>query len=177
MAEMQALHTHVFSTMHGPNCQQRALLRRARGFTLIELIMVIVLIGVMSVFVAPMFNATDFYARGFKDETLALLRYAQKTAVAQRRTVCVTFTANEARLRIASAAPVSAAVTTCNTDLTGPKGEGQAKVTAKSGVSYSPTPGGFYFNGLGQPDAKQEIEVLGASGKITVEAGTGYVHD
>ena len=145
-----------------------------RGFTLIELIMVIVLVGVMSVFVAPKFNASDFYARGFHDETLALLRYAQKTAVAQRRTVCVAYTASGASLSIASAA----SVTTCNTNLVGPRGENQATVTAKSGVTYNPTPTtGFYFNGLGQPSAAQTVQVSGASGTITVEAVTGYVHD
>lgn len=68
---------------------------RQRGFTLIELIMVMVMLGVLAVFAAPrIFNSDDFYARGFHDETLALLRYAQKTAIAQRRTVCVTFTSS-----------------------------------------------------------------------------------
>ena len=45
------------------------------GFTLIELVMVIAMLGVLAVFAAPrMFNSGDFYARGFHDETLALLR-------------------------------------------------------------------------------------------------------
>ena len=63
-----------------------------RGFTLIELVMVLVLAGVLAVFAAPrLFSTGDFNARGFQDETLSLLRYAQKAAIAQRRTVCVTF--------------------------------------------------------------------------------------
>src|SRR5665647_2470350 len=53
-----------------------------RGFTLIELIMVMVMLGVLAVFAAPrIFNSGDFYARGFHDETLGLLRYAQKAAI------------------------------------------------------------------------------------------------
>src|SRR5450759_4081551 len=82
--------------------------RRAhqRGFTLIELIMVMVMLGVLAVFAAPrIFNSGDFYARGFHDETLALLRYAQKSAIAQRRTVCVAFTTTSACLLYTSPSP------------------------------------------------------------------------
>ena len=83
------------------------LLRRRpqqRGFTLMELVMVIVILGVLAVFAAPrMFNASDFNAQGFHDETLSLLRFAQKTAIGQRRTVCVVFSnTGEASLRIAA---------------------------------------------------------------------------
>ncbi len=155
--------------------------RVERGFTLIELIMVIVLLGVLAVFAAPrIFNSSDFNARGFHDETLALLRYAQKTAIAQRRTVCVAFTTNSAALNIASAA----ANTTCNTALRGPKGDNPGTVTAKSGVTYSSTPASFNFDGLGQPVnasgapvATQTIQVSNAAKSITVETATGYVHD
>ncbi len=151
------------------------------GFTLIELIMVIVLLGVLAVFAAPrMFNSDDFNARGFHDETLAFLRYAQKTAIAQRRTVCVAFTANSATLNIASAA----ATTTCNTALRGPKGDSPGTITAKTGVAYSAAPTDFNFDGLGQPVnasgasvATQTMQVSNAAKSITVETATGYVHE
>ena len=149
------------------------------GFTLIELIMVIVLLGVLAVFAGPrMLRSSDFYARGFHDETLAYLRYAQKTAIAQRRTVCVTFGASSVTLAIAS----TAAVSNCSTagTLLGPKGENPAR----SGVSYVSTPTGFNFDGLGQPlttagaqQPTQTFQVSGASQTITVETATGYVHE
>ena len=42
---------------------------KQRGFTLIELVMVIVLAGVLAVVAAPkLFSTDDFYARGFHDE-------------------------------------------------------------------------------------------------------------
>jgi len=158
-----------------------------RGFTLIELIMVIVMLGVLAVFAAPrIFNTGDFYARGFHDETLAYLRYAQKTAIAQRRTVCVAFGANSVTLSIASApATFSCAVPAT---LQGPKGETPATLTAKSGVTYTSTPTTFNFDGLGQPIsplgaamARQTIQVANAAipinVSITVETATGYVHE
>lgn len=153
-----------------------------RGFTLIELIMVIVLLGILAVFAAPrIFNSNDFNARGFHDETLAFLRYAQKTAIAQRRTVCVVFSGTvSASLRTASAA----ATPTCNTDLRGSKGDSPATITAKAGVAFNGTPTSFNFDGLGQPvDAAgalvptQIIQVSNAAKAITVETVTGYVHE
>jgi MSHA pilin protein MshC len=153
--------------------------QRERGFTLIELITVIVLIGVVAIFAVPRLNRADFNARGFHDETLALLRYAQKTAIAQRRTVCVAFTSTTATLTIATAA----AAATCASPavLVGPRGESPATVTAKTGITYVATPTGFTFNGLGQPSSGKTIQVANNGTAITltitVEASTGYVHD
>ncbi len=158
-----------------------------RGFTLVELIMVIVILGVLAVYAAPrMFNNNNFYTRGFHDETLAYLRYAQKTAIGQRRTVCVAFTSSSSlTLSIASAA----ATTNCATagTLTGPKGDtASATLNAKPGVAYniSPAPASFNYNGLGQPTdvtgngvATQTIQVVGADRSITIESATGYVHE
>lgn len=158
----------------------------AGGFTLVELIIVIVLLGVLAVVAAPrMFNSNDFYARGFHDESMALLRYAQKTAIAQRRTVCTTFsvsTVSTASLRIAS----SAAVGTCDTDLVGPRGDTPGTITSKSGVNYSASPpAAVSFDGLGQPlnsagivlTAASTITVTGSGKIITIEPATGYVHE
>jgi MSHA pilin protein MshC len=167
---------------------------RQRGFTLIELIMVIVILGVLAVFAAPrLFNTADFNARGFYDETLSLLRYAQKSAIAQRRTVCVVFTATSTvtsvTLTMAPAAPTAAVSTPgCGGSavaMAGPTGSA-AVVTAKPDVTFdTPPPINFNFDGLGQPvnsttgaviTTTQTIQVTNAAKAIQVEAVTGYVH-
>lgn len=150
----------------------------ARGFTLIELITVMILLGVMAAFVIPQLNTKDFEARGFRDETLALLRYAQKTAIGQRRSVCVSFSSGSAALSIATA-PASS---NCDGNLTGPKGETPAQVTAPADVAYQSVPAGaFSFSALGQPSQALVLQVtqggVAAGSAITVEADTGYVHD
>jgi len=166
--------------------------RRARGFTLIELVMVIVILGVLAVYAAPrMFSSGDFNARGFHDETLGLLRYAQKTAIAQRSTVCIALVAGPpatAKLSVASAPadPVcDASLVGSNRNCAGgPTGE-QGCIVAPSGVSFSTMPTGpatINFNGLGQPTATSfTIQVANSNvpipKTITVEANTGYVHD
>lgn len=172
----------IDDSKYGPHCPGRSRPLGQRGFTLIELIMVMVLIGVLAVFAAPrIFNSNDFYARGFHDETLALLRYAQKTAIAQRRTVCVSFTSNSATLTMASIAATFNC--TASVALRGPAG-GAATISARPGVTYSTLPTAFNFNGLGQPItgsggamATQTIQVASAANSIKVETVTGYVHD
>jgi len=148
---------------------------RSHGFTLIELIMVLMLLGVLAVVLVPRINPQEFGARGFHDETLALMRYAQKTAIAQRRTVCVAFTPGTATLNIAAAS----AINNCTVALVGPRGETPASVTAGNGTSYLATPVDFFFNALGQPSVGQTFQVASGGAAIgltiTVWAETGYV--
>jgi MSHA pilin protein MshC len=177
--------------MYDPNILTRSVHapRRSRGFTLVELVMVIVILGVLAVFAAPrIMNTGDLAARGFHDQNLSLLRYAQKTAIAQRRMVCVSFNAistpHSATLTFLDPASGNAvAANGCNSNLTGANGDTPATTRATNGVTYSAAPS-FNFDGLGQPvnnlgvplGANQVIQIDTAEA-ITVEAATGYVHD
>lgn len=149
-----------------------------RGFTLVELIMVMVITGILAVFVAPrFFDADVFRLRGFADQVQATLRHAQKIAIAQHRFVCVAFGANSVTLTYDTAAPsLTHATATCpGSDLTSPTGQTPYTVTGSSGVTLGGgTP--FSFDALGRPSlvAAQTITV-GGNGVI-VEAETGYVH-
>jgi MSHA pilin protein MshC len=162
-----------------------------RGFTLIELIMVIVILGVLAVFAAPrIFNTGDFDARGFHDETMAYLRYAQKTAIAQRRTVCVELNPTGVSMTMDTDTPPDAV---CNTTpaVTLPNaphvGTGLAATTGTSASScVTPaTISSFRYTPLGSPatvgsatelPCNVEITITNSTA-ITVEANTGYVHD
>lgn len=146
------------------------------GFTLIELIMVIVILGVLAVFAAPkMFDNSTFTGRGLHDETMALLRFGQKTAIAQRRTVCVTvngtgitmtmFVANPAPTTCAAATPAQAP------PLTPP-------FAPKGGTGLAGPALPFQFTPLGSTDQAAAITITVAnSTPITVEPGTGYIHE
>lgn len=154
-----------------------------RGFTLVELVMVLVVLGILAVFAAPrMFERSGFDARGLHDVTLSYLRYAQKTAIAQRRTVCVSFTTSTIALRVANLAGVFDCAGVSGTAFTGPDGKANGSA---NGASYSgAVPTAFGFDALGQPVdtsgstvVKATIQVANAGKTITIEAITGYVHD
>ncbi len=68
---------------------------QARGFTLMEMIVVIVISGVLAAVVLPKFDvATSAGGRAYADSVKAGLRYARSVAVGHRRLVCVDFDAN-----------------------------------------------------------------------------------
>lgn len=79
--------------MHGP--------RASSGFTLVELITIMILVGILAVVAFPRMDGIDvFRSVEFRDRTIAALRHAHKTAIAQRRMVCAVFGANSVTLTI-----------------------------------------------------------------------------
>jgi MSHA pilin protein MshC len=141
-----------------------------RGFTLVELIMTMVIVGIIAVVAAPRFLGTSvFKSRGFADQVQATLRYAQKAAIAQHRFVCAAFTGTSITLSIGATAA-------CGTPLLSPTG-GTYVINAPAGITFAAVPAAFSFNALGQPtNAPQTINITGVTNGITIEAETGYVH-
>jgi MSHA pilin protein MshC len=142
----------------------------ARGFSLIEAVVVLVVAGILFAIAAPIFTDSEAKAGYFYDQVKSSVRYAQRQAIAQRRCVFVSVTATQVSLLYGDA--------TCTA--TGPAvadfaTNGAYVVTAPAGVAITPpAPAQFSFNGLGQPSAAVAFSV--GSQVLTVEAESGYVH-
>lgn len=150
-----------------------------QGFTMTELITVIVIVGILSAAVIPkFFDRNTFDSRGFYDQTLATLRYAQKTAISQHRLVCVTFPTSGRVVLYTTANFADVDCVTNRRDLLNPSGSypaGQTTYTidAPAGVTLSGAVA-FNFDALGRPTGLRNMSV--SSYAIVVEAETGYVH-
>jgi MSHA pilin protein MshC len=167
-----------------PSRQRRVFPHRAHGFTMVELIVTMIIVGIMAVAVVPRFAEQGaFESRGFRDESLALLRWAQKSAVAQRRTVCVYFTTQDAWAHIRAAAGDTACGASAAPGDAPPAGQGwltgasggQARASAPASTGYVAEPADFRFEASGRPSQGQTIGITG-SANLAVEADTGYVH-
>lgn len=173
--------------MHEQGCKKggaRPLLLSERvanaGFTLLELILVLVIMGILSFAALQLFSRNAFDARGYADQVSSMLRFAQKEAIAKRRNVCVNISATNVTLSFAATAGTACDWTTPanNTDLVSPAGDAPFSKTAPSGVSIA-VAATFSFDPLGRPSAAQTVTVTDGSTSlaITVEGETGYVHD
>ena len=144
----------------------------AAGFTIIELVVVLLIVGVLAVTAVPsLLGKGVFDSRGFSDQISAALRFAQKAAISERRAVCAAFGTNSLTLTIAP----NAGSAVCTTNLTGPSGAAPYSVSSAT-VAFTSVPTNFQFNALGQANVGQTISVTGATGSITIEPDTGYVH-
>lgn len=145
-----------------------------RGFTLVELVVVIVLLGILS-FAAftRMPDRAQMNAQGFGEQVAATLRFAQRAAVAQRRPMYVNVDAAARSVSVCLAATLP-----CGQPLAAPAG-GALAVTGPAGLTLASASTQIAFDALGQPTpaAGAQVQVSGGGSTVTIviEGGSGYV--
>jgi MSHA pilin protein MshC len=142
--------------------------RAARGATLAELVVVIVIAAILAAIVFPQFSPTGIDAAWYHEQVRSAVRHAQRTAVAQRLPVYVVVEAGPPRLSLCYAPGCGA-----GTRLTQPGSTDTFELAAPSGVPLAVSASPLSFNGLGQPSSGATLTVGGRT--VTVNPETGYV--
>ncbi len=141
------------------------------GFTLVELVAIVAVIGILAAITAPrFFNASTFASRGFADQAAAFLRYAEKLAIARHAGVTVQVGGGGLAL-CATAACADA------NPWPGPQGDTPYRATVPSGVTLAGSAASVSFDDQGRPGTGLTLTISGDTVRtLTVEAETGYVH-
>ena len=136
-----------------------------RGFTLVELIIVILLVGILAINVGTRFFSNSSFAdRNVADELIEAIRYAQHLAMSRGGGIQVVTTATRYTVQ-----------QTDTTAIPNPNRTGDYSVAIPSNSSLSATT--ITFNGLGQPTPATDTNIsVSSSFTITVEGETGYAH-
>ncbi len=154
---------------------------------MVELITVMIVIGIMAAVAVPRMNLSEFDATGYRDKVRATLEFARKSAVAQRRIVCVALAANGLVLTIDNVTPETPGAGACPRQLTLPAtdaacgGPLNAICAPNANVALA-GPAALAFDALGRasaipPALRYTYTITDSMMSLTVnvEAETGYV--
>lgn len=152
---------------------------KQRGYTMVELVTVMVILGVLSAIAIPRLTGNDWNGLAWRQEVLSALRYAQKSAVGHRRVVCADVQETKVILHIAE----KNGAADCLLPFAAP--DNQDYASRNNSVKAGGKLGTLYF----QPDGRITGDLAGAAtiatgssititdaNSIRIDGETGYVN-
>lgn len=149
---------------------------RARGFTLVELIVVLTILGILAAIAGPrFFNDKPFRERGYYEELANALRYARKFAVASGCPVRIAIGAGgyAAHQQRPQGGSCDRSDSSFATPVVLPDGERLAG-TSPQGVAVSPSVT-LTFDALGRTSLAADKTIDIGPFALVVKADSGYV--
>jgi len=136
-----------------------------QGFTLVELIVVILLIGILSISIAPRFFGVSSYEdRKAADELRTAFRHTQQLAMNRGGGVQLILTASNFTVQL-----------TDGTALQSPAGIKPYQIKFPSNVTAGPAVT-ITYDGLGRPSTGATTTITLGSQTVIIEQETGYAH-
>jgi len=156
--------------MPGPMAAPRHVARGPAGYTMVELVVVLVIASVLAAVAIPrLTDRTALQERGARDQLRGLLHTARQTAVAQGRDLCVLLIGTQARLVHTAGAACNPAQPVASRD-----GSGELAVAMPAGVALT-GPAALRFSARGQLLAAGDVAIGVGSLGIVVRRDTGWV--
>lgn len=150
-----------------------------RGFTLIELVVVLVLVGILAVFALPkLMDKGSMDARSYANRLQSIVMHANRQAIAQRKPIRVTFTPAGASMTYVSGGAIAVPVIDPST------GSAYSLACPSSLGNCLTTTGNVVFNAnnsgraLTSPSQPLVVNIVGTgyTAQFTIENETGYIH-
>lgn len=150
------------------------MIMKTTGFTFVELIVVILLVGILSVSAIPrFFSDDDFKARGIVDEIISSVRHAQHLSMARGEQYKIDISPSRYEVRKTDNSPVRH-----------PNGESTYLIDASKSLppNLIQSTVSVEFNSLGRPvkadssNITNDTDILIPPFTIRIEEETGYAH-
>ena len=140
-----------------------------KGFTLFELLVVILLVGILAAYAVPRLELSGFRSAGFFQQALSAIRFAQKQAISTGCSVEVELNSIDTEI-----CELKWSGCAGNANLVNPA-TGDVDFCANSAPTGAVPSVSFTFDRIGAPSAAQSISIDGRT--IIVEANTGFAHE